>query len=456
MRRSSTRSSKRLTEKEVTVLKRSKFGRWATKPRVAVLLVLAVASFGLSLYALAANPPAPTISSGPANPTSSTSASFTYTDSKNITRFECSLDGSAFQPCGTARPSTTTYSGPLSQTSHIFQVRAVSGSETSATTAYSWMVDATPPQVSSINRSGSNPTNASSVSWAVAFSEPVTGVDATDFTLVRWGLAGSSAIISVSGFGSSYTMTATAGTGTGSIRLDVVDNDSIRDGAGNRLGGTGNGNGNFTGQPYLVDTVPPSAPHLTQMPPDPAPSGDTTFAWTEPGPETNVSFQCAKENGAWSGCTSPYSYTVTTTNNSQHQFTLRAIDQAGNVSSSTTYVWKVSQVSFIMAGSVSGLYLGAWRSIAVTVTNPNNFKIYVNAVSVGVSLSPTGCPASTNIEFVQSPISASHTLMVPANSTVALSALDRPQIRLVDLPYTNQDACKGKTFKLAYAGTATN
>jgi hypothetical protein len=48
------------------------------------------------------------------------------------------------------------------------------------------------------------------------------------------------------------------GTGSGSLGLDLKDDDSIRDLAGNKLGGTGLGNGDFIGQVYTVDRTPPS------------------------------------------------------------------------------------------------------------------------------------------------------------------------------------------------------
>jgi Bacterial Ig-like domain (group 3) len=117
--------------------------------------------------------------------------------------------------------------------------------------------DTTPPTVSSIDRSGSSPTNASSVSWDVAFSEDVTGVDSGDFSLATSGVSGAS-ITSVTGSGSSYIVTASTGTGDGTIGLNLVDNDSIVDGANNKLGGTGTGNGDFTGQTYTIDKTPPT------------------------------------------------------------------------------------------------------------------------------------------------------------------------------------------------------
>ncbi|MFZ5567535.1 MAG: DUF6701 domain-containing protein [Pseudomonadota bacterium] len=119
--------------------------------------------------------------------------------------------------------------------------------------AVTYTLDTTAPTVSSIVRADANPTNgAGSVSWTVTFSEDVTGVDAGDFALVPGGGVSGASITSVSGSGNTWTVTAAPGVNTGTLGLNLVDNDSIVDGSGNRLGGTGNGNGNFTGQVYDV------------------------------------------------------------------------------------------------------------------------------------------------------------------------------------------------------------
>ena len=106
------------------------------------------------------------------------------------------------------------------------------------------------PIVSSILRADENPTNANSVKFTLTFSKAVTGVNTTapfnDFALHTSGLTGAS-IAAVSGSGASYTVTVNTGTGSGTIRLDVVDNDSIRDAGNHPLGGSGAGNGSFTG-----------------------------------------------------------------------------------------------------------------------------------------------------------------------------------------------------------------
>lgn len=121
--------------------------------------------------------------------------------------------------------------------------------------------DNIPPTVSSIALADASPTNgAATVSWTITFSEAVTGVNAADFVLVQAGGVSGASITSVSGGGASWTVTANTGSGTGTLGLNLVDDDSIRDLASNRLGGTGNGNGNFTGAVYTVTAVPCNPP----------------------------------------------------------------------------------------------------------------------------------------------------------------------------------------------------
>ena len=113
-------------------------------------------------------------------------------------------------------------------------------------------LDTTAPIVPSITRLNSSPTNLASVSFTVTFSESVTGVDVIDFSLTTAGVSGAS-VTEISGSGSVYIVTVNTGSGSGTLRLDVTDDDSILDMAGNPLGGIGTGNGNFTsGETYEV------------------------------------------------------------------------------------------------------------------------------------------------------------------------------------------------------------
>ncbi len=102
------------------------------------------------------------------------------------------------------------------------------------------------PYVSSIVRASANPTSAASVNFTVTFSEPVTGVGLSDFTLTKSGASGA-AVSGFSGTGSVYTVTVNTGSGNGTLRLNLTDDNSIVDTDLNPLGGPTAGDGNFTG-----------------------------------------------------------------------------------------------------------------------------------------------------------------------------------------------------------------
>ena len=139
-----------------------------------------------------------------------------------------------------------------------------------------YTIDTTAPVVVSVNRIGPSPTNAASVQYAVTFSEDVTGVDPTDFARALAGATGT--IASVAGGGATYTVTLSGVSGNGTLRLDLVDDDSIADPAGNGLGGTGPGNGNCTGQTFTIDTAVPTVLSITRCGVNPSSGGSVQFA----------------------------------------------------------------------------------------------------------------------------------------------------------------------------------
>ena len=118
------------------------------------------------------------------------------------------------------------------------------------------------PTVVSVGREDADPTGASQVDFAVTFSENVTGVGTDDFTLWSTGGISGAQIVGVapsSGPSASYVVTVATGSGDGTIRLDVSDNDTIVDDAGNPLGGVGTGNGDYSeGEVYTIDKTPPA------------------------------------------------------------------------------------------------------------------------------------------------------------------------------------------------------
>lgn len=139
-------------------------------------------------------------------------------------------------------------------------------------------VDKTRPLVSSITRAGTDPTNASQVGFTVSFTESVTGVSSTNFTLATSGITGAS-IANVTGSGGTRTVTVNTGTGSGTLRLDVTASLSlIVDGAGNQM------NVAYTsGQSYTIDKTPPAVSSITRASANPtnAASVDFTVTFTE-------------------------------------------------------------------------------------------------------------------------------------------------------------------------------
>ncbi len=114
-------------------------------------------------------------------------------------------------------------------------------------------VDEGAPYVLDITLADPSPSDASSVQFNVRFSEAVTGVDEGDFILSTTGGITNASVSAVSGSGPAYTVTVDTGTGNGTVRLELVDRESIQDRDGKPLGGLGYDNGSFTdGEVYEV------------------------------------------------------------------------------------------------------------------------------------------------------------------------------------------------------------
>lgn len=154
---------------------------------------------------------------------------------------------------------------------------------------YGLRVTTPPPFVSSIWRGNINPIGGDIVQFGVQFSKSVTGVDAADFTITTTGLTGSS-INSVGGSGSAYTVMVNVGTGSsGTLRLDLIDDDSILDASLQPLGGFGAGNGSFTaGEVYTIDRGYPVVSGITRADPNPTRADAVNFLVTFSRSVSNV------------------------------------------------------------------------------------------------------------------------------------------------------------------------
>jgi hypothetical protein len=459
-------------------------------------------------------PPAPSITAKPSNPTSSTSASFSFSDSEAGVSFLCNLDGAAYATCA----SPVSYSN-LALGSHSFFVEAKDAAgNVSTATSYTWQVV---PPTPTITAKPANPTNVTSASFS--FTDTLAGVtyvcalDTATFTACAspqsypGPLAQGShtfQVKAVSGSSqsaaASYTWTidttppptpsiiykpaslsnttsptfAFSDSESGVSYLCKLDGGAYlacsnpvtysglsqgshsfsveaKDAAGNVSAPTAT-------YPWTIDSIPPPVPVLTYMPDDPNGDGIAAFDWTES--ESGTTFQCSIENGKFTDCPPGEGhmarYILDVSNDGTHQFAVRAYDAAGNFGE-TGYSWKVLHaVNVVADGNAVGLLYpgGPTREIALVLHNPNNFPVTINYINVTVKSSPTGCDGSaasvaiqqSNVGNEPNPV----TVTVPANSNLALPSgnATRPTIRLLD--NGNQDACKG-SFTLSYLATGS-
>lgn len=111
--------------------------------------------------------------------------------------------------------------------------------------------------------------NITSVPYEVTFDSPVTGVDVSDFKVVLTGNLKASGPITVTPVDSNldrYRVVVDGITGGGTLRLDLIDNDSITDGT-DPLAGAGLFNGSFQGQTLQVLHTSPVAYEITRLNP---------------------------------------------------------------------------------------------------------------------------------------------------------------------------------------------
>jgi hypothetical protein len=135
--------------------------------------------------------------------------------------------------------------------------------------------DTTPPTVVSVTRLDPSPSSAASVHFLVTFSEIVGDISASDLPLACTGSL-SAHVSAIDGSSATRTVTVSLDGGSGTLQLNVMDDDSIIDGAGNPLGGPGPGNGAFSGGEIydVTDTIAPTVVSITRLDPSPT-SADT-------------------------------------------------------------------------------------------------------------------------------------------------------------------------------------
>jgi Flp pilus assembly protein TadG len=283
----------------------------------------------------------------------------------------------------------------------------------------------TPPHVISIARVGPGSTGASSVSWTVDFDKTVTGVDVSDFTLASTGLSGATKTGVNASSGppsSSWTVTASTGTCTGvcTLGLNLVDDDSIRDtqSPANPLGGTGLGNGNFTGEVYTIvptDLTPPTG-SLT-APLSGAVSGTVAVTATASDAGSGVAsvqFQYKLTSGSTytnigaADTTSPYgvNWDSTSVANGSYNLVAFIIDNAGNSFTTGPVTVTVGNGAQAPAITITSFTAGNGHSVTVAGTGGHGPGDTLTATVVLCTVNSFPCSASNTKATLTASINA--------------------------------------------------
>jgi|GEM_PF-3129998 len=173
-------------------------------------------------------------------------------------------------------------------------------------------------------------TNAASVDYAVIFSEAVTGLTASKFTVPVTGISGAG-VTSVNGSGTTWTATVGTGSGDGTLGLTMENSTGVTDTAGNPVA-----NLPFDGEIYTIDKTAPTvaigstAANPTSVSPLPV---TVTFSEAVTGFTAEDIAVGNGTAGAFAGSGATYSFNVTPTANGPVTVDIAAgaaLDAAGN------------------------------------------------------------------------------------------------------------------------------
>ncbi len=164
--------------------------------------------------------------------TSSRSATMDFSADEDAT-WTCSMDGAAPTSCS----SPGDYTG-LSSGSHTFWVYAKDAAGNTGSTSLKWtVIDTSKPEVDSFQPTVTT-SKTSPLSYSLTFTKPVTGLTASDVTVVTTGSPGTWTIASLSGSDSTYAVSLTSASpgtsGTVAVRIAA---DAVVDAANGSLTG---------------------------------------------------------------------------------------------------------------------------------------------------------------------------------------------------------------------------
>lgn len=236
------------------------------------------------------------ITSAPANPTTSTSATFDFKSNESSSTYERRLDGGAWQ----AVTAPETIAG-LAEGNHTYDVRAIdpAGNIDPSAASYPWTIDSGDPETS------------------IVFAPPTTSVSSDATFMFTSSQSGSSFEHQLDGGGWQTATTPDIYTGIsdGSHAYEV-----------RAIGPTGNIDSTPAKHIWTIDTNAPETV-ITSAPSNP--SGLWNPAFDFKSNESGCTFERRIDGSAWETVTSID--TVTGLTNGSHTYEIRAIDAAGNI-----------------------------------------------------------------------------------------------------------------------------
>jgi len=189
------------------------------------------------------------------------------------------------------------------------------------------------PTVTAITRTKASPTRLNEINFSVKFSHNVTAIDLMDFALTTTYQINGASIISLSGNNDTYIVTVNTGSGDGTIRLDLINNFTIKSTNNLPL------KASFTdGETYKVDKTPPNTTIYSKPLNPSSKKNPTHFIFSG---NDILSYECQLDSGNFEKCISPIY--IKSLNEGSHTFKVRAIDEAGNIDPTpASYTWIIN------------------------------------------------------------------------------------------------------------------
>ena len=276
-------------------------------------------------------PPDTTIDSNPPDPSTSGSASFTFSGTDagtGLASFECKLDGGSFAAC----TSPKDYPG-LADGSHTFQVRAIDGVGNVDPTpdSFTWTIDTTAPDTTIDSQPVEPEQRAARRRSRFSGTDAGTGVASFECKLDARQLRGL------------HEPEGLHGPGRRQPHLPGA-RDRRRSAMSTRRRPRSRGR----------STRRRPTRRSTAIPRTRATRARRASASAAPTPGTGVaSFECKLDGGSFAACTSPKDYSGLS--DGSHTFQVRAIDGAGNVDPTpASFTWTIDATACTITGPAAG------------------------------------------------------------------------------------------------------